>query len=270
MRRRAGIGRWARGFTLIELLVVISIIAGVLALAAPRFLPVILYSTHEGAARRLASFGSATIAEAALRGEKLYVRVDLEHQEYWVERIPDPPEEEPLHEDMADDSLPEDDAELRQLAQEELDRRAEEKGTDEGQEVLEEQSTRMAEQSNMRARKELIAQAARVRHDERALPASVREKMNPSLARRTKQEEMEPEEITTALIARTTLPNEVQFAWVQVGGVDAKGKIETVEVGPAGLDAKAEFGLINEAGDVFVVTWDPVSGMTEFHEERDK
>lgn len=261
--------RVERGFTLIEMLVVVAIVGSILAVAMPRFLPMILYSTHEGAARHLALYGRAAIAEAALSRERLYVRIDLEESEYWVEHIPDPPEEEPIHEAMGDDTkLPEDDAELKALAQEELAKRAESQGTDDGQDVLEEQSTRMAEQSNLRARKALVAQAARVRHDERALPESAKEELNPTLAQRAREQEMEPEEIDSALLERTRLPEELQFAWVTVAGVTHTKKLVTVEVSPAGLDAEAEFGIVNHEGDVFVVTWDPVGGVTRFREEE--
>ncbi len=271
MERRAQNRPGRRGFTLIEMLVVIAIMAAVLAMAAPRFLPIILYTTHEGAARRLANFGSAAIAESALRGETLYAQIDLERQEYWLERIPDPPEEAPLHAAMdEDDDLPEDDGELEQLAREELKRRAEEKGTEDGQQVLEEQSSRMAAQSNLRVRKALVAQAARIRHDENALPRSVREKMNPTLAERSKRDEMDPEAVTTAVLGRTRLPREIQFAWVEIGGARPKGKVATIEIGAAGLDVEAAFGLINESGDVFVVRWDPVSGTTGFREETEE
>jgi hypothetical protein len=66
------------------------------------------------------------------------------------------------------------------------------------------------------------------------------------------------------------LPKEIQFAWISVGGVEHNKKIVTVELGPAGLDVEAEFGLINLEGDVFVVTWDPVGGSTDYHEEVEK
>jgi prepilin-type N-terminal cleavage/methylation domain-containing protein len=262
------IRRTERGFTLIEMLVVVAIVGSILAVAMPRFLPMILYSTHEGAARHLALYGRAAIAEASLSSERLYVRIDLEHNEYWVERIPDPPEEEPIHAAMEEDTkLPEDDGDLKALAQEELAKRAESQGTDEGRDVLEEQSTRMAEQSNLRARKALVAQAARVKHDERALPRSARDELNPTLAQRAREEQMEPEEVKTPLLERTTLPAEVQFAWVTVAGVRHTKKLVTVEVGPAGLDSEAEFGLVNLEGELFVVTWNPVGGTTSFREE---
>ena len=264
------------GFTLIEMLVVIAIIGSILAVAMPRFLPVILYSTQEGAARHLALYGRAAIAEAALRRERLYVRFDLESNEYWVEHIPDPPEEEEVLGDVTEENpdLPEDDAELEALAREELGKRAketgtEEHGTEEGQEVLREQSTRMAEASNLRARKALVAQAARVKHDERVLPQSVKDELNPSLADRVREKEMEPEPVETPLLARTRLPAEIQCAWISVAGVEHTKKLVTIEIGPTGLDSEARFALVNQQGTLFTVTWDPVGGATRFREEAE-
>lgn len=251
------------------MLVVIAIMGAVLAMAAPHFLPTLLYSTHEGAARHLANFGRAAIAEATLTRERIYVRIDLDHQEYWCEVIPDPPEEAPLHAALAnDDGLPEDDQELGQLAQEELDKRAENAGTDEGDKVLDEQSRRMTEQSNLLARKALVAQAARVKHDERVLPHSARELLHPSLATSAQQEETEPQEVRNPLISRTRLPEEIHFARVEIGGVEHKKGVATVELSPAGLDVEAKFSLVNQRGNAFTVTWDPVSGTTDVTEEE--
>jgi hypothetical protein len=241
---------------------------GVIALAAPHFLPTILYSTHEGAARHLANFGRAAAAEAALARERLFVRIDLDQQEYWCERMPPPEEEAPLHAALADDDhLPDDDGELEAMAQAELDKRDEGAGTDDGDKVLEEQSTRMAEESNTLARRTLVAQAGRVRHDERVLPHSARERLHPSLADQLRERETVPEELSGPLLGRTRLPDEVRIEWIKVGGVEQKHGVATVEFSAAGLDVDAQFLLTNQEGHAFLVTWDPIAGMTIAGEE---
>ena len=87
------------GFTLIELVVVVGLIGIVLAVAIPNLLPVLAFSDHQGAARRLANYGRAAVSYAAVTQTPITVLVDLNEQAYWsVYWLPDD-EEEARHED---------------------------------------------------------------------------------------------------------------------------------------------------------------------------
>ena len=171
---------WRRGgFTLIELLVVIAIMAGVIAMAAPRLLPVLLYSTHEGAARRLTNYGTAAIAEAALRHEKLTFKFDFATQEYWVDSLPKASDEQdPSNTAFGDttkdkDGFPKDDAALEQMAAAELVKQNPSgKRTEAGSKLLDEQARRMYVASWKRQRSVIGARADHVKQDERVLPRS--------------------------------------------------------------------------------------------------
>lgn len=265
MQRRAG-------FTLIELVVVVAIMAGVLALAAPKLLPVLLYSTHEGAARRLANYGTAAIAEAALRRETLIFKFDFAEQAYWIERLPEPPDEDEEREKKEEAEVagvPADDAELERMAQEEAAKELPQSGkrTEAGSKVLDEQAKRMLEKSRKRERKLLGARADRVKQDDKMLPASQQEKNQ-----RTKpgDEEAEPEEVSSILLARITLPEEVELVLVEIGGEEVKKGSGELEITPAGIELEAKFYLMNTEGRTFVVTWDPVTGGTSFQEDAGK
>ena len=101
-----------RGFTLIELMVVISLMAMIAAISLPYFLPVLLYSTHEGAARHLANYGRSAIAHTTLEKETITVMIDLDNQEYWSEGLRQPdPEIEGTENEFGEDveRFPEDD-----------------------------------------------------------------------------------------------------------------------------------------------------------------
>ena len=67
------------GFTLIELMVVMVIVAMIAAVSMPYFFPVLIYSTHEGAARHLANYGRSAIAHTTLDKETISVIIDLDN-----------------------------------------------------------------------------------------------------------------------------------------------------------------------------------------------
>lgn len=262
MQRRAG-------FTLIELVVVVAIMATVLALAAPKLLPVLIYSTHEGAARRLANYGTAAMAESALRRETLIFKFDFAEQAYWLERLPDPPDEDEddrKKQEAKEAGVPEDDAELERMAQEEIGKELPQSGkrTEEGSKVLDEQAKRMMESSRKRERKLLGARADRVKQDEKVLPASQRE--DATTFGKT-EEEVEPEEVESLLLGRMKLPEEVELVLVELGGEEVDKGVGEFEITPAGIEIEAKFFLMNTEGRTFVVTWDPVTSSTSFKED---
>ncbi len=256
----------APGFTLIELMVVTAIIAAVLAVALPQFLPAIMYTTHEGAARHLANFGRAAIAHVTFEKEAITVKVDLDAQQYWAERLPEPPEEEAneLHQGMQEDrKLPEDDRELFRMAQDALENPQGGRGNDQGSAVLDEQRDRMAEQFDERARQTLTARASRIKQDERF---EARDPAASVFSSMTADDAPEPEAVDSPLLGRTTVPEEVRLVRVAVAGKHYEEGVAEIELSPLGLAAEAKFWLMNEDGEMLVVRWDPVTGRASVHE----
>lgn len=260
-----------RGFTLIELMVVISLMAMIAAISLPYFLPVLLYSTHEGAARHLANYGRSAIAHTTLEKETITVLIDLDNQEYWSERLPRPePEEEDAENKLGeeDDGFPEDDMELYRQASDELQRPEDERGSEEGEELLNEQTSRMAAQFNARARQTLTSRAERVVHDRRGILQDIGDLFEEEFSLDADGEEIVPEELTGPLLGRTRMPSGVYIEYVQLGDLQHVDGIVEIELTPLGLGSDVEFSLMNEEGDVFVVRWDPVSGGATLTEGR--
>ena len=258
------------GFTLIELMVVMVLIAMIAAVSVPYFLPVLIYSTHEGAARHLANYGRSAIAHTTLDKETITVIIDLDNQEYWSERLPQPdPEEDPEKEFLEDEQrFPEDDMDLYRQATEELQRPEDERRDEEGDELLKEQTSRMASQFNTRARQALTARAQRVVHDRQGILQDIGDLFEEDFRLDKHGEKIIPEEITDPLLTRTRVPQGVYIEYVQLGDLQYTEGIVEIELTPLGLGSDVEFSLINEDGDVFVVTWDPVSGGATLTEGR--
>lgn len=257
------------GFTLIELMVVIAIVAIVSALAVPALLPVLIFSTHDGAARHLSNYGRVAMAHAALNQETVTVVIDLDYQEYWTERWPDDEElaEAEEGEETAEEEdalIPEDDTELYELAQQELDRPEDERGSDEGDEIIEEQRTRMADQISGRAREGLMSRFVRVKHDLRRFPQAEIEDAEIGEDGETRLGPdgwpLEPFVVEEPLLTRTRVAEGVYLEFVRIGEEEyAEGVVE-IEVTALGLASKVAFSLVDEDGAVLVVQWDPVSG----------
>lgn len=249
-----------RGFTLVELLVVIGLITMIVGIALPRLMPVIMFSKHEGAARRIASYGRSAIGHAVLMKVRLTVVVDLEHQEYWCEQWPEPKEEEKDAEGLGlatGPVLPKDSLELLAMAQGALAA-----GEDEevDGDLLDEQSKRMNKGFDRMARLSLMTRAERVIHDR----AGILDEIEPLFEKEftldlDADEEPEPEELFEPLLERTRLPDGCTIDSVRVGERNFSSGTVEIEITPLGLSAPVVFEIADEDGEYFTVEWDPIT-----------
>ncbi len=139
---------------------------------------------------------------------------------------------------------------------------------EEGEELLKEQTSRMASQFNSRARQALTARAQRVVHDRQGILQDIGDLFEEDFRLDKHGEKIIPEEITDPLLTRTRVPQGVYIEYVQLGDLQYTEGIVEIELTPLGLGSDVEFSLMNEDGDVFVVTWDPVSGGATLTEGR--
>lgn len=258
------------GFTLVELMVVIAIVALIMAIAMPNLWPIIAFSEHEGASRRLAQYGRAATSHAVLARETITVNIDMEKGEYWCTRIPEPEPEESDSLPTAEEEererrdVPEDDGELLRLAQQELEDGSTGRRPDDSpqSDVLLEQSDRLNERLNARARRGAESRAKLVNHKSKSNEFDV---MDRFLAEREaekekREEDIEPEEVKDNLLLRTKLPDQVFFQRVLVNDKEVDQEVVEIEITPLGLAAKVKFYLEHFNGDVFTITWDPLTG----------
>lgn len=258
---QGGAPRWtAQGFTLIELLVVIGLISMIVGVALPRLMPAILFSNHEGAARRIAGYGRSAIGHAALRHERLTVMVDLDHQEYWCERLPEPKDEE--EEDgrsggMGGMPFPTDGLELLAMAQSAL------AGEEDGEvdtELLKEQAKRMNDGFERLARRALLARAERVIHDREGLFDEMEPLFEDEFTLDIEEDkDLEPVEVLEPLLQRTRLPQGCFIDSVRVGEKEHRTGVVEIEITTLGLAEPVTFFIANEDGDYFTVDWDPIT-----------
>lgn len=260
------------GFTLVELMVVIALVAMIMAIAMPNLWPIIAFSEHEGAARRLAQYGRAATSHAVLARETITVNIDIENGEYWCTRLPEPEPEESDSLPTAEEEererrdVPEDDGELLRLAQQELEEGSTGRRPDDSpqSDVLLEQSDRLSERLNERARRGVESRAKLVNHKTKSSEFDVMDRFlaerEEEKLRREQEEDLEPEEVKDNLLLRAKLPDQVFFQRVLVNDEEIDEEIVEIEITPLGLSAEVKFYLEHFNGDVFTVTWDPLTG----------
>lgn len=242
MQRASG----SRGFTLLELMAVFAVIAMILAVAAPRLLPLATYFGHEGSARQLAAFGETAIQHAKLNSEELYVKFDLETGAYWIEHWVPEDSEDGAGEGASGI------AEMEETITEMLnDPNADPDDLIEGAKELQKHFSGFAEQ-RLRARAELV-EPNRSREEDENDGA-----MRASWGDGQKNRPMKKETLVAPLLEKRQLPENVFFESVTLPDERTSGDIVEVVISPLGLERDVRIKLVSEDGDVLTVRWDPI------------
>lgn len=257
-----------------ELAVVMGIIAVIVTMTLPQLLPALTFTTHEGAARRLAGYGRSAIGHATLMRERVTVKIDLNLQEYWTERLPEAPEKEGLGEegrffDEMDD-LPTDSIELFALAMEASGGGDEMLDDERNQKIVDRQRDKMNRRFERMARQALLTQAKRVVHDRQGILDEVSPLFESEFSLDPDaDEELEPEELLGPLLRRGRVPNGVEIDSIRIGEeVFTSGLVE-IEITPLGLEKAVVLFIVNDEGHFFTVEWDPVTGGTHMRSGRE-
>lgn len=266
----AGDGVRSGGFTLLELALVVMLVGVLAAITMPQFLPVIAYSELEGAARHLASYGRAAMAECALSHENLTIHVKLDSkedapQEYWCVKWPDLMEQFGLSKDEDDEDQKKKEEALKifdevmqnpndPLLQEEAMKKLEKLGQNQD-EIM---ALAVQERFDRMMRMALMAQSRNVKHD------SIMDEFGPLFDKEFSlddDKEKKEEEIKSELLLRTRVPNPgVEIESMVVGTkTHTRGDVE-IDVSPMGMSDPVRFFLTNSDGDYITVVWDPISG----------
>lgn len=249
------------GFTLLELVVVIGIISVIVAVALPNLAPVIAFSGREGAARHLAGFGRSAMHYAALRHTDVTVKIDLGNQEYWAEYLPEP---EPGDANENESSLFDvtEPGALEKLRQAMMGNDAELRET-----ALDEHGISLSAQIDRIAQGRLTARAALVEHEVEGVFDDRSSMLDNEFSLDGGADAPKPEELDAPELARTALGGELRIASVKIGDETRSEGIVEIAITPLGLEAPVEFSLMNDDGDAFRVTWDPVTGGGNFRDE---
>lgn len=237
--------RASGGFTLLELMAVFALIAMVLAVAAPRLLPMATYFGHEGAARELAAFGESAMQYAKLNNEEVFVAIDLDSGGYWVEHwtSEDP---DAKREESGVAALQETVLSVMQNPD------ATEEDLLEGAREVQNHFAGFAEK-RLRARAELVEPNRKRQEDARG-------SMRASWSDDPRDQRMKKESFEAPMLERRRLPDGVYFESVTLPDETTGDGVVEVVISPLGLERDVQIEVASDDGDVATVRWDPITG----------
>jgi prepilin-type N-terminal cleavage/methylation domain-containing protein len=261
------------GYTLVELAVVIAIAGLIMAIAIPQLMPTILFSNLEGAARHMASYGRAAIAQAVIAHERLTIRIDLspeedKPQQYWTIRWLTEYELEEDEEGMFDDDTF---GRLEETSQgqrmQDMNASLYQEGS---QEAMSEQARILQERFDRFANMSLQSKARNVKHDGiLSETGDLFEGKEFELDDEADEDSLD--EVKTSLLERTRLPEGVTIESVRVGTTDFSEGLVEVDVTPLGLAEPVYVYLKSEKNDeYFTVSWDAITGNAHIYEGKEE
>jgi len=268
-----GVRAAGNGYTLVELSVVIAIAGLIMAIAIPQFMPSILFSNLEGAARHMASYGRAAMAHAVIAHERLTVRINLspeegQPQQYWTVRWFTEYELKENEEGMFDGGTfgPAQGTSAGQRAQDQNAALY----VPGSQEDMAEQARLLQERFDRFATMALQSKARNVKHE-----GILSEVGNLFEGKEFKLDDEEDEdsvdEVKTSLLERTRMPEGVTIESVRVGTSDISSGLVEVDVTPLGLAEPVQVYLKGEKEDeYFTVVWDAITGSAHIYEGKEE